>query len=138
MPPLSERTFARPEIERELKQSVMMRRFWPAVLVTIVTVGASISYAEPPKSRNSEPIISHIPRQPVQSTVIAKIGYSKRLQILEIEFLNGAIYRYVGVPRSIYHHLIAARSKARYYHENIRGKYRSFRVRPWQKEEARN
>ena len=31
-------------------------------------------------------IISHIPRDRVQSSALAKVGYSKRLHLLEIEF----------------------------------------------------
>ena len=75
-------------------------------------------------------VVSHIPHAPVASTGIAAVGYSKRLHILEIEFVNGAIYRYVQVAPTVYHELMVAPSKARYYDTNVRGKYPSFRVRP--------
>ena len=64
------------------------------------------------------------------SKVIAAIGYSKRRHILEIEFVNGAIYRYLEVAPSVYRDLITADSKARYYDTNIKGNYPSVRVRP--------
>jgi hypothetical protein len=80
-------------------------------------------------------ITSHIPRERVQSRVIAEIGYSKRRHLLEIEFANGAIYRYVDVPPSVYRDLISAESKARYYDANIKRNYRSVRVRPRVKDE---
>jgi hypothetical protein len=79
---------------------------------------------------STQVVISHIPRSRVQSSALATIGYSKRLHILEVEFLNGAIYRYLNVPASVHQQLMAAASKARYYDQNIRRKYRSLRVRP--------
>ena len=82
---------------------------------------------------SAEPIISHIQREAIASSAITAVGYSKRLHALEIEFRNGAIYRYLNVPPSVHGALIAAPSKARFYDENIRGKYRSVHVRPLQK-----
>jgi hypothetical protein len=76
------------------------------------------------------PVTSRIPRESVDSKVIASIGYSKRRHILEIEFVNGAIYRYLEVAPSVYRELMAADSKARYYDANIKGSYPSVRVRP--------
>jgi predicted aconitase len=74
--------------------------------------------------------ISRIPRRVVVSAGIRSIGYSKRLHILEIEFVKGAVYRYSPVPRSIYQALMTADSKARYYDQNIKGHYRSVKMRP--------
>jgi hypothetical protein len=75
-------------------------------------------------------VTSHIPRQPVVSSGIVSIGYSKRLHVLEIEFVNGAVYRYTQVTPSVHRELMAADSKARYYDANIKGNYPSTRVRP--------
>jgi len=75
-------------------------------------------------------ITSHIPRESVDSKVIASIGYRKRRHILEIEFVNGAVYRYLEVASSVYRELMAAESKARYYDGNIKGNYPSIRVQP--------
>ena len=82
-------------------------------------------------------VTSHIPRESVASKGIASIGYSKRLHILEIEFVNGAVYRYLQVAPSVHRELMAADSKARYYDANIKGNYPSVRVRPRVKEKAR-
>jgi hypothetical protein len=65
----------------------------------------------------------------VQSTALASVGYSKRLRALEIEFRSGAIYRYLNVAPALYHDLMNAPSKARFYDGNIRRKFRSVRVR---------
>ncbi|HLW36572.1 MAG TPA: KTSC domain-containing protein [Chthoniobacterales bacterium] len=75
-------------------------------------------------------VISHIPHHLVESTAIASIGYSRRRHILEIEFLNGAVYRYLEITPSVYRELMTANSKARYYDLNIKGNYCSIRIRP--------
>jgi hypothetical protein len=74
----------------------------------------------------------------VDSTAIARVGYSKRRHILEIEFANGAVYRYFDVPSSIYRDLMSAESKARFYDFNIKGKYRSVHVWPQIKDKSAN
>ncbi|HST30956.1 MAG TPA: KTSC domain-containing protein [Chthoniobacterales bacterium] len=84
-----------------------------------------------PRLASALPVaISHIPRLPVASTGIRSIGYSKRLHILEIEFRNGAVYRYLEVTRSVYQALMTADSKARYYDKNVKGRYSSVKMRP--------
>ena len=102
------------------------------LLVAILIVAGAALLAESPKSN---PIVSHIPREPVNSTAIAKVGYSKRRHLLEIEFVNGAVYRYFDIPVSVYRDLLSAESKARFYDSNIRKHYRSVLVRSRQKEQ---
>ena len=96
----------------------------------------SLFSANAQAASEQEAITSHIPRQRVQSHVMAEVGYSKRRQLLEIEFANGAIYRYLDVPPSVYRDLISAESKTRYYDLNIKRNYRSVRVRPRVKDES--
>jgi hypothetical protein len=81
-------------------------------------------------ARPAPSVVSHIPRAPVRSSALATVGYSKRLHILEVEFLNGAVYRYLDVPAFVHQQLLAAESKARYYDQNIRYRFVSQRVRP--------
>lgn len=90
---------------------------------------ATIVLAEPSET-DSSAIVSHIPREHVQSSGLASVGYSKRRHILEIEFTNGAVYRYIDVPPSVYRDLISSESKTRYYALNIKRNYRAVRVRP--------
>jgi hypothetical protein len=78
---------------------------------------------------SSPEIVSRIRRVPVQSTALASVGYSKRLRALEIEFRNGAVYRYLGIEPGVYDALVKAPSKTRFYDKNIRHKYRSVHVR---------
>ncbi len=115
-----------------------MARIWLVLLIGALAPVASILCADPTKSNSSKQIVSHIPRHPVQSTAIAAVGYSKRRHILEIEFVNGAIYRYLDVPSSVYRDLTSAESQARFYDFNIKKKYRSVRIRPHRKNEQQN
>jgi KTSC domain len=103
-----------------------MLRVSLAVFVAMLDAIPSAYCAEPSPAPNH--VVSRIPRQPVQSTAIAKIGYSKRRHILEIEFVNGAVYRYLDVPPAIYRGLMSAESKTRFYDSNIRKHYRSLLV----------
>jgi KTSC domain len=75
-------------------------------------------------------ITSRITRQPVHSHALAAVGYSKRLHALEVEFVNGAIYRYSNVPPEIYRDLLGAPSKAQFYDANVRGHFPSVHVKP--------
>jgi hypothetical protein len=110
-----------------------MLPIWFVALVAILAIAASVARAEPSEYHNSLPIISHIPRQRVESTAIAAVGYSKRRHILEIEFVNGAVYRYLDVSLAMYRNLMSSESKARFYDFNIRRHYRSVVVQSRQK-----
>ena len=111
-----------------------MRRIELVFCILIVIVADACADPSPTPSH----IVSRIPRQAVQSTAIAKVGYSKRQHILEIEFVNGAIYRYLDVAPSVYHDLMLADSKARFYDANIRRHYHSVMIRPQHKNDVHN
>jgi KTSC domain len=102
------------------------------LIICISTALVVLASAEP--TPTSSHITSRIPRQSVQSSAIAKVGYSKRRHILEIEFVNGAVYRYFDIPLSVHRDLMSAESKARFYDSKIRRHYRSVLVRQRQKE----
>src|SRR5205809_6405221 len=104
------------------------------LIICISTALVVVAWAEPSPTPNH--ITSRIPRQSVQSTAIAKVGYSKRRHILEIEFVNGAVYRISDVPLSVYQDLMSAESKARFYDSNIRKHYRAVLVRSGRKQES--
>ena len=112
------------------KTDRVQRRLLIFIISTAPVVAA---WAEP--SPTPSHITSRIPRQSVQSSAIAKVGYSKRRHILEIEFVNGAVYRYFDIPFSVHRDLMSAESKARFYDSKIRKHYRSVLVRQRQKQE---
>lgn len=97
-------------------------------LVGFALIEAAI-FAAPAIATDSITVVSHIRREPISSSALAAAGYSKRRHILEVEFVNGAVYRYLDVPPSIYRDLMSSGSKARYYDSNIKGNYPSFRLR---------
>ncbi len=106
-----------------------MQRCSPIALAAVLIFALPL-YAAPIRGPETTAIVSRIKRVPVQSSALAAVGYSSRLRAVEIEFHNGAIYRYLEVAPSVYHALLDAPSKARFYDQNIRRKYRSVHVRP--------
>lgn len=62
-------------------------------------------------------------RTPVSSSNISAIGYDSDSEILEVEFTNGSVYSYSGVPLGEYDGFMNADSKGKYLHANIKGRY---------------
>jgi hypothetical protein len=72
-------------------------------------------------------------RHSVSSSHVAAVGWepddedvkvhSEKLGTLEVEFNDGAIYRYTEVPESEYHELRQAGSVGSYLKANIKGNY---------------
>ena len=75
-----------------------------------------------------DPLTVPILREAVESRNIASIGYHAELRVLEIEFRNGALYRYSAVPLSIFDGLQKAESKGQYFSQRIRGRFESHRL----------
>ena len=105
-----------------------MKTLRNVVLLTLLLLMPRMSLAEP-----SEAIVSHIKREPVVSTNVASVGYSRSIHALEIEFVRGAVYRFLDVPHKLYRQLLASDSKGHFIAEHIRGKYAFVRVRPIRK-----
>lgn len=64
----------------------------------------------------------------VESKVLASVGY--RAGTLEVEFVNGTVYRYLDVPAAEHAALMWAESHGTYFNEHIRNDYRYVRVTP--------
>jgi KTSC domain len=64
-----------------------------------------------------------MPREIVDSTVVAAVNYDEPRQQLDIELTTGRIYRYLDVPPEIYRGLMWAASKGRFYNDHIRDVY---------------
>lgn len=67
-------------------------------------------------------------RQSVASSHLRSVGYDAASQTLEIEFNDGGIYQYYGVPQGICQGLLGAASKGSYLAAHIKGRYRYRRV----------
>jgi hypothetical protein len=59
----------------------------------------------------------------VNSSNISSVDYDPDSQTLEIEFNNGGVYQYSGVPDSVYEGMMGADSKGKYFHANIKNAY---------------
>jgi len=62
-------------------------------------------------------------RQPVSSSNLESVGYDPDSAMLEIEFHDGSIYQYSGVPQDVHTALMAAASLGSFLHKHIKGKY---------------
>jgi len=62
------------------------------------------------------------------SSNIASVGHDAHSEILEVEFLSGAIYQYYGVPENMYYQLMQAGSKGRFLNAYIKNAYGYSRV----------
>jgi hypothetical protein len=66
----------------------------------------------------------------VRSSNVAKVGYDPETLTLEVEFKDGGLYEFYGVPERHFLNLTSGtRSVGRYMAENIRGHYRYRKLR---------
>ena len=68
-------------------------------------------------------------RQVVSSQIIESVGYDAELSLLEIQFRNGWIYEYGGVPVNVYRELMSAPSHGKYLKRHIVDIYETRRTR---------
>jgi hypothetical protein len=59
----------------------------------------------------------------VDSSLLASAAYDVSESVLNLEFRDGAIYRYFAVPATVYDDLLAADSKGSYFNKQIRGRF---------------
>ena len=62
-------------------------------------------------------------RTAVSSKSLASIGYDAATSELEVEFHSGRLYRFAGVPASVYDWLMRSRSKGAYFNRMVRDRY---------------
>ena len=59
-------------------------------------------------------------RTPVSSSNLSSVGYDEDTQVLEVEFNNGGIYQYFGVPAAVYEGLMNAVSHGQYFDRHVK------------------
>lgn len=59
-------------------------------------------------------------RTPVSSSNLKSVGYDESSKTLEVEFLNGTVYQYSGVPASVYQGLMSASSHGSYLDQYVK------------------
>ncbi|MCC7553993.1 MAG: KTSC domain-containing protein [Methanobacteriaceae archaeon] len=67
--------------------------------------------------------------KPVSSSNLNSVGYESSSKKLRIEFHSGGLYEYSGVPSSTYDSLMSASSKGSYFHNNIKDRYPTSKLR---------
>lgn len=68
-------------------------------------------------------------RKPVNSSMMVSIGYDSSSGTLEIEFKgDGAVWQYYDFPEAMWHEFENAESQGKYWHANIKKKFREARV----------
>jgi hypothetical protein len=60
---------------------------------------------------------------PIESSAIAAVDYDAGARRLEVRFVSGACYAYLGVPAEAYAALIAAPSKGAFFVAHVRDAY---------------
>ena len=62
-------------------------------------------------------------RFPLDSDALASLGYDPAHRVLEVEFTNGRVYRYFGVPAREVQRLVDAPSRGAYFSRRVRDRY---------------
>jgi hypothetical protein len=62
-------------------------------------------------------------RTPVSSSAVVSVGYDEHA-VLEVEYADGDVYRYYGVPRSLHDQLLDAASIGQFINTRIKGRFR--------------
>ncbi len=69
-------------------------------------------------------------RRPIRSTSLKAVGYDADTLTLEIEYRNGSLVRYTGVPEVMHQTLLAVPGKALFVEQVVeRGGYRREQLR---------
>lgn len=69
-----------------------------------------------------------VTRQPVSSSTIRSVGYDRSEGTLEVEFIRGGVYQYIGVPEFLYLGFLLTSSKGQYFNNKIQGRYKERHV----------
>jgi hypothetical protein len=68
---------------------------------------------------------------PVESSMVAAVGYDRELQALVVLYNSGKAYQYIEVPPQVYAGLQSARSVGRYMLDHVIDHYPSAMFRGW-------
>jgi hypothetical protein len=67
---------------------------------------------------------------PVESFSLASVAYDDELAILQVEFRDGTVYQYLGVPSATHQDLCQADSKGVYFNQHIRNRFPHTKLGP--------
>lgn len=66
----------------------------------------------------------------VTSSNIASVGYDPAERAMQVQFKSGGLWRYTGVPQSVYDALLSAESIGKYFHGSVRTAFTASKVEP--------
>lgn len=78
---------------------------------------------KPPAVQGTIPNLPEM--QPSQSTTIAQHGYDPVKQQMTVQFKNGNVYRYSGVPQKVFDQYTASESQGSFHAQQIKGRYQT-------------
>jgi hypothetical protein len=64
----------------------------------------------------------------VQSSQVESIGYDAATKTMAVQFHNGGLYRYDGVPPDVYEAALKAQSVGKFLAQSIKKQYRHHKV----------
>jgi hypothetical protein len=64
-----------------------------------------------------------------ESSYLMTFGFDERKNLLEIEFTDGSVYRYIDVSSNIYQGLMNSQSHGRYYLAHIKNNFQNSKSR---------
>lgn len=67
-------------------------------------------------------------RAVAQSSHLQNYEYDANTQTLTIQFVNGAIYQYAGVPMTEFHNMVQSGGAGTYFWTKIRDKYPTTKI----------
>ncbi len=67
-------------------------------------------------------------REKVKSSTLASVGYDAEQKYLDVEFVQGGLYRYFDVPRYKFKRLMKSESRGKFFIAEIKDNYRSDRI----------
>jgi KTSC domain len=65
---------------------------------------------------------------PVSSSQIAAVGYDPETMVAEVQFSNGSVYRYEGVPLGVTDEIIKSESPGRQFSASLKFGYTYSRI----------
>jgi hypothetical protein len=69
-----------------------------------------------------------VQRKPVESSHLRAVGYDPGSRKMHIEFHNGAVYEYKGVPEQFHKTLTEADSTGTFFHKNVKPHFDARRI----------
>jgi len=96
----------------------------PAATTAAEAEGTSVPLGEPAAAKGNPYGVATAPKMDmVDSTTVQKLGYNADKDHLWIEFRNGGVYRYKGVPEGLFNKLKDSESQGSFIARNIKGRY---------------